>query len=274
MCLQLTGLLLLLAQVPAIDEPLPVPDDVRQEFFVLESADSDPAQGPVALVLLRKSPHARGPIRERETRFREGPIHVREVENTQAGRPRAIWRERGATWGRTWMGVWNQESSSLATTQWGPIRSVHGSMELIERPWMPLELLDACRTNWLDGESFDCVDPLAAEVSLLEVSMRDLFQPAFAQFVSLLSAQSRASLADLDSGARLVEWHRCDGSLAGRFLVRDGDLLGFQWQAGANWARGVSEASYRSIQASWFPELPDRTRILEHALETLRLRSL
>ncbi|MFT5050943.1 MAG: hypothetical protein ACI8QZ_002350 [Chlamydiales bacterium] len=278
MSLSLTSLLFLLAPIHVQAQgpmgEVPVPAGVRQEYFVLERDDTDSAQGPVALVVLRNTPHARGPIREREVRFREGPIHVREVENTQAGRPRAIWRERGATWGRTWMGIWHQDQSVLATTQWGPALKVHGLQELVERPWMPLELLDACRDSWLDGQSFDCLDPLAGRMVQLEVSMRELSEPASAEFSSALGERSVASLARMHDGARLVEWHRCDGSLAGRFLLQDGSLLGFQWQAGTHWARSVSEDAYAVVRSSWFPDLPDRTLLLEDALETLRLRSL
>ena len=72
-----------------------------------------------------------------------------------------------------------------------------------------------------------------------------------------LGDRSRASLEGAGGPARLVEWRRCDGSLAGRFLLRGQELLGFQWQAGGNWARRVPQDVYRSVRASWFPEVPD-----------------
>jgi hypothetical protein len=45
---------------------------------------------------------------------------------------------------------------------------------------------------------------------------------------------------------RTVELLRTDGSLAGRYRFRGGELVAFQWQEGGPWARRASATEYES----------------------------
>ena len=104
--------------------------------------------------------------------------------------------------------------------------------------------------------------------------MRDLRAPEVSQLFERLAVEDPDHRSVAADDTRLVEWRRCDGSLAGRFLFHDAELIGFQWQEGSNWARAVDQRTYDEVRTSWFPGVPDRTAILEGALERLRRRSL
>lgn len=264
------------------DGPLPAPLGVRVEHFVIDapSGASTAEEGPEGVVEIALTPSPHGPIREREVRFREGPIHVREVETEGPGRPQAVWRETGPTWGRSWLAVWDPVQGSLETTHWGPAKEIHGTASLAVRPFMPLELLELCRSSDLDGQGFDCLDPTSGTVVFLEIRVHEpsalVATPVESAFEALRvqPVERSAATRPAEGPARLVEWHRCDGSLAGRFLFEGRSLSAFQWQDGERWARRVDALAYQQARDSWFAEMPSRTNILERTLEALRRRSL
>ncbi len=208
---------------------LPAPPGVRGEWFRLDRERG--AEEPVGLVRQIVVVEPGGNYRlEQETLFLDAAVRVLHVETLQPDELTLVWREIGERHGRTVLVEWDLNASSMrcADTEGGEVR--RRRIEIEDGALMPLYLLEKLRAGHLSTGRFRCFRPIAGALEELELR---LLPPS-----------------PFWGNARILEWRRADGGLAGRFAFRGRDLVSFRWQEGGPLATAIGEDEYRRLRAS------------------------
>lgn len=220
------------------------------EQFVLEwpRGLAHPAKGWDANETLTEAAHARqiGFVEMRRREFDGAPqlelevaypfenIRLFTVECLNPRSPRLVWREVSRGAGRTVFAEWTAESEELRVLEWGIDGKLRERSATREGAVMPHYLLELVRAGNTTSGSFEVFDPLSHELETW----------------TLTTAYERDSRASVDY-LRKVEFHRSDGTLAGRYVFRGTELLRFQWQEGGATARRVGGEELAEFRARW-----------------------
>ena len=232
MTLAVLALLLAPASTPvAATAPL------RRECFVLEqplAAGSARAVG-WAEFLRRENEH--GMVLECEYVFlrpTDGERwRVRHLEQLDERGPRLVWREFGTASGRTLTLERERESDAWHCQAWERSEVVQSSIDTQSGALLPLYLLELARQGHLGASDLYVFDPL--ESALVPRRATSVYQPASG------------------SRTRTLELARRDGTLAGRFVFEQSELVAFEWQEGGARARRIAPEEYQRATA---PDAP------------------
>ena len=202
---------------------------MRTEWFRLDAKRGE--EQPVGLVRQMVVVESGGSYRlERETLFLDAATRVLHVEELGPDELTLVWRELGARHGRTVLVEWDLGASTLrcTDTEGGDVR--RRRIDAQGGALMPLYLLEKLRAGHLSMGRFRCFRPIAAELEELELRV---IPPS-----------------PFWGNARILEWRRADGALAGRFAFRDRRLVSFQWQEGGPLATAIDEDEYGRLRGS------------------------
>jgi hypothetical protein len=220
----------------------------RVEAFVLEQVDplaavdlwtllgapprtpyGEAATPPEELGFLQWRRSEDGPVRtlEWDLLFNESETRLLEVERRDAAGESLVWREMQPRSGRTLCADRIDEGATLRLREWGGRDGRQVRLVDCAGGRFRLGLLEELRESAQPPPAASVFDPLARRFEHLAVSVE-------------------TGAADGPwAGARLVRLTREDGSSAGTFLVREGAVVGFQWQAGGLRARRIELDEYR-----------------------------
>ncbi len=231
-------------------EQLPQEEATRVERFVLTwPADSDhPAQEwktsavleeakkarQLGLVELRRTTLEGSPQLELDASFPFERIRVLAVECLNPRSPRLVWREVSGGAGRTVFAEWTAESEELRVMEWGIDGRLRERSTTSGGAVMPHYLLELVRAGSVTTGTFEVFDPLGHSL----------------ESWSLSTTYQRAEATGLEY-ARQAEFHRADGTLAGRYLFHGTELIRFQWQAGGAIATRISEEEHAKLSEQW-----------------------
>ena len=230
-------LALALAAAPAAaQEPL----EGRVETFVIEQVDplevGDPwallggapatSREEVGFLLWRRSEGEAGPTLEWDLHFSERETRLLEVERPGPEGPGLVYREMQPSAGRTLTAEWVDDGSALRLREWGGRQALQLRVEDCAGGRFRLGLLEELRVA--------PEPPRAARV----------FDPLARRFEHLTLEVELAADAGPWAGTRMLRLLRSDGSSAGTWLLREGAVLGFQWQAGGLRARRIDVDEY------------------------------
>jgi hypothetical protein len=210
---------------------------VREEHFLLErraEAGARPGEPPpwvaVGTAVLRKRVEGQAEQGEAELRFLEEDTRVHHVERWRADAPRLVWREWRPGAGRTLVVDSDVAASRLALVEWGRDAGLRASLDAPEGVLLPLYALELARRGELAEGSFPCFDPLARAVERRTVEL---------EFSGAAGAETGELLLE-----RRVRLLRDDGTCAGWYLFRGGELVELAWQHGDLRARRVERAEH------------------------------
>jgi hypothetical protein len=159
--------------------------------------------------------------------FGESQTRLLEVERRDGSGESLVYREMQPRSGRTLRADWLDEGATLRLREWGGRDGRQARLEGAAGGRFRLGLLEDLRTDAQPASAASVFDPLARRFEHLAVAVE--------------VGASDGPWA----GARLVRLTREDGSSAGACLVRDGGVVGFQWQAGGLRARRNELDEYR-----------------------------
>jgi hypothetical protein len=194
--------------------------------------------GQLGLVEFHRREVAGGWQLEQEIQFPFEGLRILAVECLSARSPRLVWREIGATGGRTIFAEWTSESERLKVLEWGNDGGLRESLGTSKGAVMPQYLLELAREGKLAGGRFEVFDPLRSELDQWTMEVRYL-------------REDEGVARETPGYSKQVEFRRTDGSLAGRYLFHGQRLLSFQWQEGHVRARRISDQEHAQLWDRW-----------------------
>lgn len=220
------------------------PPDPRVEAFLLERP-TDAGPEPVAVVFLRALDGPGGLLLEQEVTFRAGGVTILQAESREPDGWHFVRRElRGPdSPGRSFSGQ-PDGAGGMRLLRWGASVPVHESWPA-PAPRLPLELLESMRFGRETRGPVPFYDPVAEAVVELDVH-RGAGDPRAAA-----SPEPDPNPNPADPDLRWAELRGAEGRLVGRYVFRGRELVAFQWQDGARWARRVDPAEARRSAAKW-----------------------
>jgi hypothetical protein len=228
---------------PVLERPgvveLTLPErTARVEHFRLDDPTGDRAT-PVGIARLYRIPDPAGGVRlEWETRFFQPAVRVLAVERLAHDSIGLVWRELGGR-GRTVHVAWDPASGAVEAREAGGAAIRRREHNAGDGLFTPLFLLEQMRCERLSAGVFRRLDPATGESEPLRFEA----QPALQPFAPAL---------------RYGVWRRADGSLAGAYLLRGEELLGYQLQAGGPLARRVSSERFSALERAFRSPLAAR----------------
>jgi len=202
------------------------PPGTRVRYFRLDHGDE--ATEPLGLVrwVSGPDPENEGGWRvEQDVTFFAEATRVIHTERLHRAKRKLVWREVRARSGRTVLVEWTPDGRAVSLETVGG-EVVRKDLELGPDVLLPLALVEHARAgvDW-DG-TFPVYQPLVGDTELQRLSV------------------------ERSGPERVLELRRLDGDLAGRFRFRDGELVGFRWQAGDLVARAIPAAAFDDLSTA------------------------
>lgn len=211
---------------------LPEVAGVRVEHFRLDTPGAALGDAPIGIARLLRVPEPGGGARlEWETRFFEPAVRVLLVERLAHDAINVVWRELGDG-GRTVHVAWDLTRNAVEVRDATGAAIRRHALDAEDGLCTPLFLQEQARGERLSTGEFRRLEPGGCTAETLRFTV----EPAF-------PAPGVAA-----RGMRFTTWRRTDGSLAGRSLWRQRELLGYQIQAGGPVARRIAAEDHAALE--------------------------
>jgi hypothetical protein len=198
--------------------------DLAAEPEPFESSASKEGTTVLGVARCRRLTLPEGEQLEWDVQFLGEGTRVLHIERSSSGGNSLVWREILPGAGRTVTARNARDGTQLALREWAGRLDQKSEIAAAQAIAFPLQLLEQARASAELPPQALVFDPLARQVEAWSVTVEEL-----------------------ESGARRVDLARADGTLAARWLLRDAELVGFQWQGGNLRGRRVSAEDYARL---------------------------
>jgi len=199
--------------------------DLAAEGELSETSPTRESTTVLGVARCRKLTLPEGEQIEWDVQFLGEGTRVLHIERPSPRGNSLVWREILPGAGRT-VTARCTGGLKLALREWAGRLDQKSELDAPQGTVFPLQLLEQARANAELPPLALVFDPLARQIEAWSLSVDDL-----------------------GSGARRIDLARADGTLAGRWLLRGGELVGFQWQGGNLRGRRVSADEYQRLLA-------------------------